>query len=155
MLFRSTGEAAYAERAIELAQVILNSQERERKDWSLPLSGFFYTDPRRERLVHYSHRGHEQAPVVVLAALCDLFPNHPDWMRWYAAVVRHSEYLRAIAGVTAPYGMLPASVYDVNESDDSQFREQVRNGIRLDDRHYLRIFPVWFEIGRASCRERV
>ncbi|MCL4179554.1 MAG: glycoside hydrolase family 9 protein [Verrucomicrobia bacterium] len=145
-LHRATGETAYAERAIELARGILESQERERKDWSLPLSGFFYTDPRRERLLHYSHRGHEQAPVVVLAALCELFPEHPDWMGWYAAVVRHSEYLRAIAGVTEPYGMLPASVYDVNESEQAQFREQVRNGIRLDDRHYLRMFPVWFEL---------
>jgi hypothetical protein len=144
-LYRATGETRYGAKAIELSEIILSCQQRERMDWEVPLSGFFYRSPARERLLHYNHRGHEQAPIVALAGLCDAFPEHPDWMRWYAAVTLHSEYLKRIAAFTEPYAMLPASVYRLDESDDPRFREQVRQGIRMDDDHYLRRFPVWFD----------
>jgi hypothetical protein len=144
-LFKATGEQAFADKAFELAQIILQSQQREYPDWEIPLTGFFYTGPKRERILHYAHRGHEQAPVVALAELCRLFPEHRDWMRWYSGVVLHSEYLKRIAESTEPWGMVPASVYSVEESRDVRFKEQVRNGIKLSETHYLRRFPVWFD----------
>lgn len=144
-LFKTTGEQAFADKAIKLAQIILQSQQREFPDWEIPLTGFFYTGPKRERILHYAHRGHEQAPVVALAELCRSFPRHRDWMRWYSGVVLHSEYLKRIAEFTEPWGMVPASVYSVEESRDARFKEQVRNGIRLSETHYLRRFPVWFD----------
>jgi hypothetical protein len=144
-LYRATGEELFGQRAIELGEIVMACQQRARMDWRVPLSGFFYRSPARERMLHYNHRGHEQAPIVVLAGLCEAFPDHADWMRWYSAVVLHSEYLKAMAAFTEPYGMLPASVYRLDESDDSRYREQVRNGIRMDAQHYLRRFPVWFE----------
>jgi hypothetical protein len=66
-------------------------------------------------------------------------------MKWYAAIVLHSEYLKRIARFTEPYGMLPASVYALDESDNPRFKEQVLNGIKLSERHYLRRFPVWYD----------
>lgn len=45
---------------------------------------------------------------------------------------------------TAPYGMFPASVYRIDESDRPNFREQVENGVRLSPEYYLRLYPVWF-----------
>jgi hypothetical protein len=144
-LFKATGGKAYADKAVDLARVILESQQRELTAWRMPLAGFFYTGPKRERMLHYAHRGHEQAPVVVLAGLCRALPDHPDWMKWYSAVVLHSEYLRRTARLTEPYGMLCASVYALDESNDPRFQEQVRQGIPLSDRHYLRRFPVWFD----------
>jgi hypothetical protein len=144
-LYRATGEREYGDKAIELAEILLACQQRERMDWAVPLSGFFYRSPARDRLLHYNHRGHEQAPIVALAGLCATFPQHADWMRWYGAVALHSEYLRRMATFTEPYGMLPASVYRVDESEDPRFQEQVRQGIRMDDDHYLRRFPVWFD----------
>lgn len=75
-----------ADKAVELAQVIVDSQQRKRPGWDIPLAGFFYTSPARDRILHYCHRGREQGPTVALTQLCEAFPNHPDWMRWYSAV---------------------------------------------------------------------
>ena len=144
-LFKAAGDRKYAEKAIEFAGVIVDSQQREYPPWDIPLTGFFYSGPKRERILHYAHRGHEQAPTVALAQLCELFPEHREWMKWYSAVVLHSEYLKRIAQFTEPWSMLPASVYSLDESNDGRFKEQVRNGIKLSDKHYLRRFPVWFD----------
>jgi len=144
-LFKATEEMVYASKAFDLADVIVRSQQRERLDWSVPLAGYFFTDPNRNHILHYFHRGHDQGPIVALAGLCATFPEHADWMKWYSAVVLHSEYLRATAGLTEPYGMLPASVYSLDESNEAAFREQVLNGVKLDEKHCLRFFPVWFD----------
>jgi hypothetical protein len=62
-------------------------------------------------MLHESHLGDMQGPVLALAQLCEAFPAHPEWIRWYTGVVLYSEYLRAIARYTEPYGMLPESLY--------------------------------------------
>lgn len=144
-LFEAFPEDIFARKAFEYAGIITASQQREWTAWRIPLCGFFYTGPDHQRILHYSHRGHEQGPIAALARLCALFPDHPDWMRWYSTVVLHSEYLKRIAKWTEPWGMLPASVYSVEESKDPRFIEQVRNGIELGDGFYLRRFPVWFD----------
>ena len=148
-LWRATGEQQYEDKAVELARIILDSQQRTRPGWTTPFTGFFYTGPGKDRILHYCHRGREQAPVVALTQLCDAFPNHPDWMKWYAAVTLHSEYLQAMAKYTQPYRMMPASIYKDDEylqapgSRRESFRKQVLNGIPLGDGHYLRLFAVW------------
>ena len=149
-LYRATGEARFIDRAVALAAIVVNSQQRQYTDWAIPFTGFFYTNPNKNRLLHYSHRGHEQAPIAALAALCRELPDHPDWMQWYSAVVLHSEYLRRMAKLTAPYGMMPAGIYDLEESSEPWYREQVRNGVRLADRYYLRRFPAWTSF-RGNC----
>jgi hypothetical protein len=141
----------YAKKAVELARIILDSQERKRPNWDIPLLGFFYTGPGKDRILHYCHRGREQAPMLALTRLCDAFPEHPDWMKWYSAVVLHSQYLKAVAKYTEPYGVMPASIYQedeyrtVPESRRESFRNQVTNGISLGQGHYLRLFPVWMD----------
>jgi hypothetical protein len=148
-LWRATGEQQYEDKAVELARIILDSQQRTRPGWTTPFTGFFYTGPGKDRILHYVHRGREQAPVVALSQLCDAFPNHPDWMKWYAAVTLHSEYLQAMAKYTQPYGMMPASIYKDDEyllapeGVRESFRKQVLNGIPLGEGHYLRLFAVW------------
>ncbi len=150
-LFRETGDQLYADEAIELARVILGSQQRKVPEWSTPLTGFFYTAPGKDRILHYCHYGREQAPIIALAELCNAFPNHPDWMKWYSAVALHSQYLKTMATYTEPYGMLPSSIYQddeylqVPESRRESFRKQVLNGIPLGAGHYLRLFPVWMD----------
>ncbi len=150
-LWEATGSQGYADKAIELATIILASQERTRPRWDVPLLGFFYTGPGKERILHYCHRGREQAPMLALTRLCDAFPNHPNWMKWYSAVALYSGYLKAAASYTEPYGMLPASIYgseeyqSVPESRREPFRRQVLNGIPLGRGHYLRLFPVWLD----------
>lgn len=150
-LWRATGEARYEAKATELATIILESQQRKLPDWDIPITGFFYTSPTKEHILHYCHRGHEQEPIIALTRLCEAFPDHPDWMKWYSAVTLHSEYLKTIAKYTEPYGVLPASIYTDKEylqvpaSRQESFRKQVLNGIPLGKGHYLRLFPVWMD----------
>ncbi len=150
-LWRATGDQRYEDKAVELARVILDSQERRRPNWTTPLLGFFYTSPVKDRILHYCHRGREQEPVIALTHLCEAFPNHPDWMKWYSAVALHSQYLKSMAKYTEPYGMLPSSIYkddeylQVPETRRESFRKQVLNGVPLGDGHYLRLFPVWMD----------
>lgn len=140
-LRRATGEASYGEKAAELARLLADSQQVEYAPWAGGLAGFFFASPRRDRLLNYFHRGHDQAPVVALAELCRLLPDHPDWTRWYAAVAMHSEYQRAVAAFQEPYGVLPAGIYRLADNP-----AQVGQGMKLSETHFLRRFPVWGDL---------
>jgi len=150
-LWKATGDKKYAALATRLAPLIVNAQQRKRPDWDTPLTGFFYTSTAKDRILHYCHRGREQAPTMALSALCEAFPDNPDWMRWYSSVTLYAEYLKTLAKYTAPYNMLPASVYvdteyrHVPESRKESFQKQVLNGVALGKGHFLRIFPVWMD----------
>jgi hypothetical protein len=150
-LWRATGDSIYSRKAIEMAKIIIDSQERKLLKMDVPITGFFYTNPSRENILHYCHNGREQEPIAALTKLCEAFPDHPDWMKWYSAVVLHSEYLKTIAKYTEPYWVLPSSIYtdkdylQVPESRQESFRLQVLNGIPLGKGYYLRIFPVWMD----------
>jgi hypothetical protein len=150
-LWHATGDSIYSRKAVELAKIILESQQRKILRLDIPLYGFFYTSPAKKNIMHYCHNGREQEPVAALNELCKAFPDHPDWMKWYSAVALHSNYLKTIAGYTEPYGVLPSSVYtdkdylQVPESRRESFRQQVLNGVPLGKGYYLRIFPVWMD----------
>jgi hypothetical protein len=150
-LWKATGDKKYEDLATKLAPVITDAQQRKRPDWDTPLTGFFYTSTAKERILHYCHRGREQAPTMALTALCDAYPNHKDWMKWYSTVTLYSEYLKTLSKYTAPYNMMPASVYTdteymhVPESRRESFRKQVLKGEPLGKGHYLRLFAVWMD----------
>jgi hypothetical protein len=153
-LYRATRDSAYSRKALELAPRILAAHQRAvlARD-RMPVAGFFYETEQRERILHYSHRAHDQAPIAALAALCDEFPDHPDWIKWYAAVALYSEYLKSGAAFSAPYFMLANSIYREDEHllVDSVRREsflrQIRSGLPVAPGYRLRIFPVWFDAG--------
>jgi hypothetical protein len=150
-LWYATGNPRYREKAVELAEIITDSQQRRKPDMDVPLTGFFYTGPSRKYILHYCHNGREQEPIAALTKLCEAFPSHPAYMKWYSAVVLHSEFLKTISEYTQPYGFLPSSIYrdndylQVPESRKESFRKQVLNGIPLGKGNYLRIFPVWMD----------
>lgn len=150
-LWKATSDRKYADKAIGLSAGIINAQQRKRTDWDTAMTGFFYTTTAKDRLLHYCHRGREQGPTLALTALCDAFPDHPDWMKWYSAVTLYSEYLKTISKYTAPFSVMPSSVYSdseylhVPESRQESFRKQVLNGVPLGKGHYLRLFPVWMD----------
>jgi hypothetical protein len=115
-LFRVAGDRQYADEAVRLADVILSYQQRTYlRELDFPLAGFFWESPAKEFMLHESHLGDMQGPVLALTQLCEAFPAHPEWMRWYTGVVLYSEYLKAIARYTEPYGMLPESLYKGDE----------------------------------------
>ena len=150
-LWKLTGDPRYRDEAFTLAPILVDSQQKSLMPWQRPLTGFFYTSPQRDHILHYYHPGHEQAAIVALARLCEEFPGDAHWMDWYSTVVLHSEYLKAIASYAEPYRYLPASIYREEEADQvpensrESFRAQVRNGIPLGSGYYLRHFPVWFD----------
>ena len=155
-LYRATEKQKYANKAVELARVILESQQKTFVGDRYPLAGFFYTGPDRDTLFHQFHRGNDQAPIVALTKLAEAFPYHRDWIKWYAAVARYSEYQKAGARTTEPYGVLPSYVYHDREylqrpekgalhgETREAFRAQVLEGMPMGDGYYLRAFPVWF-----------
>src|ERR1035437_2871325 len=155
-LYQDTGDEKYARKAIKLAQIVVDSQQRTYVGREFPLAGFFYTGPDKQTLFHQFHRGNDQAPIVALARLCEAFPDHKDWMKWYSVVALYSEYQKASAQSTAPYGVLPAYVYKDSEYLDvpeqgalyqatrEAFREQVLKGMPMGGGYYLKAFPVWF-----------
>ena len=150
-LWKLTGAAKYRELALRLAPAIVGSQQKTYTPWKTPLAGFYYTNSRKEQILHFMHPGHEQAPDVALARLCEAFPGDPHWMDWYSTVALHSEYLKRVAAFNEPYRYLPASIYREDEAEGVPedrrefFRLQVRNGIPLGGGYYLRRFPVWFD----------
>jgi hypothetical protein len=166
-LFRATGDSKYADEAVALGNLILQSQERTLQPWTIPLTGYFYTSPKREDLFHRFHVGQEEEPIVALAHLCETFPDSSDWIHWYSAIVLHSRYYQqAAASLDAPYDVLPAAIYRESEvrlipetekwrplraADRSSYLDQVRHGVPLGGEYYLRRFPVWFNFrGNSS-----
>jgi hypothetical protein len=172
-LYRATGDQRYADKAVELGNQILASQERKLQPWSIPMTGYFYTSPKRENLFHRLHLGQEEEPIVALAHLCDALPDNASWMKWYSAIVLHSKYYQQpAAAVDAPYDMLPAAVYRESEAsllphataatvlntstplltaDRATYIEEARRGVPLGGDYYLRRFPVWFDFrGNSS-----
>lgn len=156
-LYRATAVERYAEKAVELAGTIVESQQKHPVGSLFPLSGFFYTGPERDTLFHQFHRGNDQAPVVALTQLMAAFPDHPDGGQWRSTLELYVEYLKRIGQATAPWGVLPAYVYRVGdeakEVPDSgalhmatreAYRAQVLAGMPMGEEWYLRAFPVWF-----------
>jgi hypothetical protein len=156
-LYRATRKQMYADKAIELAKVIVASQQKTPVGKDFPLAGFFYTGPDRDTLFHQFHRGNDQAPIVALTQLVETFPRHADRATWVSTLALYAEYQKKSATMTAPYGVLPAYVYrlgdEAKEVLDSgalhgatreSYRAQVLAGRPMGDGWYLRDFPVWF-----------
>ncbi len=147
------GDAAaaqpYKTAALELARVVIDSQQQTATD-DLPIKGFFCTGPDKRRILHYSHRGHEQAPLTGLIGLCRRFENHPDQPIWRKAIQLYADYYKAVCHYTQPWAMLPAGIYDLQEARDDTTRNQIKSGVRLTDRYYLRRFPTWRDF-RGNC----
>ncbi|WP_174704776.1 glycoside hydrolase family 9 protein [Paenibacillus physcomitrellae] len=160
-IYEITGADYYREKAVEIARRVMGCQQTEYPDWEVPLTGFFYRDEEKKQIQHYNHRSHEHEPIMALGRLCRLFPEHPEWMDWYHSIVLYTEYYKTATRSTAPYFMSPASIYHEDEADLdaelflnqqafahpgmlAEYRQQVRNGVKLGQGYYLRRFPTWF-----------
>ncbi len=166
-LYEATGDPIYAEEGVDLGTQIVASQERELQPWSVPMTGFFYTGPDRKYLFHRFHMGEEEQPIVALAQLCEALPDHPNWMKWYSAIVLHTKYYQEVgARVDAPYNVLPAGIYRTSEAallpetpawrpletaSRAMFAAEVKQGLPLGGDAWLRRYPVWFQFrGNSS-----
>ena len=160
-LYQLTGEQVYLDNGVRYAKVIMECQQLERrKDWSIPLHGFFYESRDRKRPLEFFHRSNEELMIEALCMLLKNAPKHPDSQSWMASCKSYADYIHDISKTIEPYGILPAAVYQLNNADFSgiyhegakvglpsmeEFNDQVKNGIHLGDDFYLRRFPVAYQ----------
>lgn len=157
-LYAASGEEVYACAARDTAKKLLACQEQGP---NAPLRGFFYRDETHKTIVHFNHQSREHQFMQALDALCRTQPDSPEKGTWEAAMALYGGYLKAIAGNTAPYGMLPAGIHKLDEAGDAEtfpwlhvacdyakeaenYRQQLAQGKPLGDGFVLRNFPVWF-----------
>lgn len=158
MLYKLTGDRKYAELAAEYIKYTLDCQCTDPVGG---FSGFFYRNTDRNSTVHYNHQSRDYAFMEALLALCETQPESADYAKWVNSARLYGDYLKKTMTYVAPYGMAPSGIYNINEekSDPEEFYnwqvgknsgggddyvEMLQNGVRIDDDHYLRMFPVWF-----------
>lgn len=162
MLYKLTGEQKYADLAVEYIRFTLSCQRKEPLDDNDRTKGFFYRDKSGKSIVHYIHQSREQVYMQAMSLLCETQPEHSDYQSWVESIQLYGDYIKFLMKYTEPYGMLPSGVYHIDEYQDSVsfyrlhlfppdnaedlYIKQVRNGVQLDKKHYLKRFPVWFSI---------
>ena len=161
MLYKLTGDTYYAEKAAHHIKYTLDCQRTEPLKDKDGISGFFYQSLNKNSIVHFNHQTEDQVFMTALTLLCETQPNHSDFKRWDNSIRLYADYLKKITQYVQPYAMLPSGVYHIDEPiRDSlafytlhlgvrrdvlkDYREQLENGFKLDDEHYLKAFPVWF-----------
>lgn len=159
-LYRLTQDERYAKLAVDYIQLVLDCQAKEGTRGEL--AGFFYRDESRKALVHSTHQSREQFFAMALVELMNTQSQHKDYAKWKQAATLHGNYLKSLRPYTAPYGMMACGTYMTEEWKDEDgfnrlnlfapenakelYEQQIREGVKIDDRHYVRRFPTWFSI---------
>ena len=162
MLYRVTGDSVYLEAAAARARQLSKCQQLTYLEaLTPPLRGFFYEDRSRQRPISFYHRSYEHFFLKGFLLLLENAPEHPDAPIWRNCVDAYADYIRKTADVMAPYQILPAGIYELDNTDYSkmshegnrdtgsptleEYNAQVKNGIPLGGRWYLRRFPVAYQ----------
>lgn len=160
LLYKYTGEVQYVERIHEFADSLTACQETG--EGNLPMKGFFYRDEAHSQIMHSAHQCREHLFAEALTAACRALPEDPKKEEWENSLKLYAGYLKDLMKYNAPYGMIPAGIYEMREIHDKEaFRrvhedrvvyeeeidnyvEQLKNGIPLGNDCYMKAFPVWF-----------
>ncbi|MFM6932216.1 MAG: glycoside hydrolase family 9 protein [Novosphingobium sp.] len=173
-MYRATGEQHFSDEAARLARWLVGTQERSFVD-GIGITGYFYEDAGRMRIVHEYHNSFEDCGLLAFAALCDALPDHHDWMDWYAGLAIYADYF-CLAGsqASAPFNVIPAAVWRKSDLDAPQpldrtgmmlakkpnavfptpptpdvirrqMQQQYDAGSWLGPNHTLRVFPLWYD----------
>ncbi len=146
-VFELIGDMRIKKKVIEYANQIMSYQQQEPMNWKIPLSGFFYKDKSAGDFFGYSHHVIVASPIAGIVDLCKLFPHDPNYSTWIKSIELYANYLKNTAQLTAPYYLVPARLYKLGSDEDIQ----IKQGIKMDDQYYLRIFPVWTQFrGNSS-----
>jgi hypothetical protein len=138
-LHRATGDTRYRAEAARLAKWLVAVQERRFVD-GIPISGYFYEDAGRTRIVHEYHNSFEDGALLAFAALCESFDDHADWMDWYAGLAIYAEHFcQSGSRASAPFDIVPAAVWRRADLDAPQPLD--RTGMKLAE-HPSPIFPT-------------
>jgi len=110
-LYRATSDGRYAATAARFARLLGQTQERRFVD-GIAVSGYFYEDAGRTRIVHEYHNSFEDGAVLAFAKLCEFLPDHPDWIDWYAGLALYADDFCARGSeISAPFNVVPAAVW--------------------------------------------
>ncbi|MGH2647303.1 MAG: glycoside hydrolase family 9 protein [Ginsengibacter sp.] len=160
-LYRLTKDESYLNDATKHARVVMSCQQMERrKDWSMPLHGFFYESGKKKRILEYFHRSNEEMMMLGLTMLLTDAPDNADAHLWKASCEAYADYIKETSTVMEPYCILPAAIYEINNADFQgiyhegaavgmpsmeEYNAEVKNGIHLGGNFYLRRFPVAYQ----------
>ena len=165
-IYEATGEEYYAKKAEEFVDTMLKYQETG--DAGIPITGFFYRDIEHKYPQHFNHQSREQGFMRALVLLCNTQKDNPKLPVWENAMKLYAQYLKDLMKYAAPYGMIPSGVYSMDEATNKELFEimqtwtkfedekdnlveQIQNGAKIGDKHYVRVFPVWFSFrGNAA-----
>ena len=142
-LYEITSEERYKNSAVEYANYILTCQQQTDLDTGVSIKGFFYRNPEKESIQHYPHRGNEHNLVTGLVKISTMFPKEAT--EWKKAIQLYADFYKEITAHNAPYYMIPAGVYDLTKARGNDEIEQIQKGIKLNDRYFIKRFPVWGE----------
>ncbi len=142
-LYKATSDPQYKNIAISYGDSVIACQQQQDLAKDIPLKGFFYQNSHKFNIQHYSHKSNEQEPVIGLLSLCEMFPNHPNKIKWEKSIRLYADYYKRIMIYTDPYFMIPAGIYDITKSRNKIEEEQIKNGIKLNNQYYLKRFPCW------------
>ncbi len=162
MLYKLTTDPYYADKAVEYINYTLDCQRKEPLSDKDKTKGFFYRDKTKKVIVHYNHQSREQIYMQAIILLCETQPRHTDYNKWAESIRLYGGYLKSLMQYTAPYGMIASGIYHVDEAKDEvsfqhshlfidgsekeRYSKQLQKGVKLDDEHYLKRFPVSFGI---------
>ncbi len=133
----------YKDAAIFYGDYILQCQQQENLSDDVPLRGFFFQDAKREDIPFPRGLGsNEKSTVTGLVGLLQSFPDDENVERWESAIRLYAPYYR-IWQLILSHILLPAGIYDLNEARDYIEEAKVKHGVRLNERYYIRSFPVW------------
>lgn len=160
LIYRYTGEDSYIAKIHEFAEALLLCQETG--EGGLPMKGFFYRDEAHSQIMHSAHQCREHLYAAALTAACEALPEDPLKEKWERSLRLYGAYLKGLMKYNAPYGMIPAGMYEMREIYDKEafrrvhedrvvyeeeienYTEQLKNGIPLGKDCYIKAFPVWF-----------
>ena len=150
LLWQLTGSEAYAAAARQFGSLLLRCQEQQFVPGTR-ITGYFYTDTSRRRIVQNNHGAFYESPLIALRMLCEAFPEADRWLDWYRAASIYADcFLKPGTMHAAPFNLLPNAVYrraDIERISNDRTRrssmEQYRQGWQLNDDYCLRTFPIW------------
>ncbi len=155
-LYDASGDGEYLRKAEPFAKRLLACQQVTPVGEAFQLSGYFNKDETSGRPLSFGDE-HEEILGLGLIRFAQRTKNDALRTDCAAAVRRYCDYLRAIAKVDAPYGVLPSYIYDLHEfrdhrppkmtdeqlaAENAHWHALLKNGIRMDDRRYLRRMPA-------------
>lgn len=160
MLYKVTKDEYYAEKAVEFINYVVDSQCIEIFNEQYPIRGFFYRDKSKKVIQHFNHQAREHVYMQALVLICETQPEHKKFNLWKKSIELYGDYIKDLIHFVKPYSMLPSGVYKIDEAMDEEsfyyqhllvgdeakddYIKQLKNGIMLDEKHYLKRFPVWF-----------